>query len=78
MMVFLAAGQAVLPVSAVTVYESDGVYHEEGYIVIGERHSVLAAHAMGIKANAVGNVFHVGENTDILYVHQWDDSRGVT
>lgn len=78
MMVFLATGQAVLPVSAVTVYESDGVYHEEGYIVIGESHSVLAAHAMGIKANEVGNVFHVGENADILYVHQWDGSRGVT
>lgn len=78
MMILLVIGQMILPVNAMTVYESDGVYHEEGYIIIGESHSVLAAHAVGMKANDVGNVFHLGNSEDISYVHIWDDSREVT
>lgn len=27
--------------SALTIYKSDGVYHEEGYIFVGESHSVI-------------------------------------
>ena len=78
LLILLVIGQAVLPVNAMTVYESDGVYHEEGYIFIGESHSVLAAHAVGMKADEVGNVFHLGDNMDISYVHRWDSSREVT
>lgn len=64
--------------NAMTVFESDGIYHEEGYIVIGESHCTLAAHGMGMKAESIGNVFHLGENNDIYYEHRWDSSREVT
>ncbi len=78
LLILLIVGQAVLPVNAMTVYESDGVYHEEGYIFIGESHSVMAAHAVGMKADEAGNVFHLGDNIDVSYVHLWDSSREVT
>ena len=70
----------VQPISAnaMTVFESDGIYHEEGYIVIGESHCALAAHGVGMKAESIGNVFHLGENNDIYYEHRWDSSREVT
>ena len=39
--------------SALTIYKSDGIYHEEGYIFVGESHSVIASHAVGFET--VGN-----------------------
>lgn len=78
MLILLVTAQAVLPANAVTVYESDGIYHEEGYIFIGESHSVIAANAVGGKAREVGNVFHLGDNLDVTYEHRWDSSRGIT
>lgn len=62
--------QSVLPVNAMTIYESDGEYHAEGYIFIGESHSVMAAHAFGMKPEVLGN--------DITFDYWWDWSREVT
>jgi len=62
--------QSMLPVNAMTVYESDGIYHAEGYIFVGESHSVIAAHAVGISPGVLGD--------DISFEYQWDWSREVT
>lgn len=75
LMVFV---EAVMPVNAMTVFESDGIYHDEGYIFIGESHSCLASRAVSDEAFAVGNVFHWGENNDVSYRQIWDAGRAVT
>lgn len=62
--------QSVLPVRAMTVYESDGTYHREGYIFVGECHSAIAATAVGLNPEVLGE--------DISFTHQWDSSREVT
>lgn len=67
---FIMLLQPAMSVNALTVYESDGIYHEEGYIVVGESHSVLAAHAVGMKPETLGE--------GISYVYQWDWSREST
>ncbi len=56
-----------LTVNAMTVFESDGLYHEEGYIVIGESHNVLAAHALSMRATETNSVISLGENNDIYF-----------
>lgn len=43
-------------VKAETVYMSDGVEHEEGYIIVGESHVVLTMSAYGYSIDAEGNV----------------------
>ncbi len=58
--------EPVMTVNAITVYESDGVFHEEGYIFIGESHCALASGA--IPERDIGN--------DISYSWIWDASRG--
>ena len=58
--------EPVMTVNAITLYESDGVFHEEGYIFIGESHSALASGAVSNKD--IGN--------DISYTWIWDASRG--
>ena len=68
--VFVIAIQSVVPVNAMTVFESDGIYHEEGYIFVGESHSGMAAHAFGTKPEVLGN--------DISFAYQWDWSQAVT
>ncbi len=78
LLMVLATVMQPISVNAMTVFESDGIYHEEGYIVIGESHNVLAAHAVGMKAAETGNVISLGENNDIYYEHRWDSSREVT
>ena len=70
----LAAGQAILPVNAMTVYESDGVYHKEGYIFIGESHCTGASVAMGLQADAHENVFYLPNGEEISYKLVWDSS----
>ena len=75
--VFVTVTQS-FTVSAMTVFESDGMHHEEGYIVIGESHNGLAAHALGMKAQETNNVISLGENNDIYYEFRWDSSREVT
>ncbi|MFG6367613.1 MAG: hypothetical protein K1W16_04185 [Lachnospiraceae bacterium] len=67
-----------LTVNAMTVFESDGLYHEEGYIVIGESHNVLAAHALSMRATETNSVISLGENNDIYYEYRWDSSREKT
>lgn len=59
--------EPVMTVNAITVYESDGVFHEEGYIFIGESHCALASGA--IPKRDIGN--------DISYSWIWDASREV-
>lgn len=66
-----------LPVHAMTVYESDGIVHEEGYIIIGESHAINTARVIGDRAEAAGNTFQWG-GTDISYEFQWDGSIEVT
>lgn len=78
MLVVLTAAQSALTAKAVTLFESDGIYHEEGFIFIGESHSGMASHAVAMKADEVGNVFHLGDNLDVYYEQQWDSSYGVT
>lgn len=77
-MVLVTAAQFVLPANAMTVYESDGNYHDEGYIFIGESHSVVAAHAVGVKAAETDNVFWWGGEDGLSYEYRWDSSRAVT
>ena len=67
---FVIAIQSVVPVNAMTVFESDGIYHEEGYIFVGESHSGMAAHAFGTKPEVLGS--------DISFAYQWDWSQEVT
>lgn len=55
-----------MTVNAITVYESDGISHEEGYIFIGESHCALASGA--VSKRDTGN--------DISYSWIWDASRG--
>lgn len=54
--VVLAVTSIPLNVQAVTVYVSDGVEHEEGYIIIGESHIVLTADAYSKLLNDDGSV----------------------
>ena len=77
-MILAVLMQPALAVNAMTVYESDGICHEEGYIIIGESHSALAAGAVAIKARTVGNVLHWGDGIDISYEQRWDSSIAVT
>ncbi|MDE7323304.1 MAG: hypothetical protein K2N73_11410 [Lachnospiraceae bacterium] len=58
--------EPVMTVNAITVYESDGVFHEEGYIFVGESHCALASGA--VPKRDIGN--------DISYTWIWDASRG--
>ena len=74
----LAAGQAILPANAMTIYESDGVYHKEGYIFIGESHCVGASTAMGIHAEVHKHIFHLPNGEDLSYKQVWDSSVAVT
>ena len=74
----LVAGQTVLPANAMTVYESDGVYHKEGYIIIGESHCVGASTAMGVHADVHNNVFHLPNGEDIFYKQVLDSSLSAT
>lgn len=62
--------QSALSVHAMTVYESDGTYHAEGYIIIGESHSAMAAHAFGLNPEVLGN--------DITFDYLLDSSIEVT
>lgn len=78
MMVFVTAVQFVLPANAMTVYESDGNYHDEGYIFIGESHSVIAAHAVGVKAAETENTFWYGGTEGLSFEYRWDSSLART
>lgn len=60
---------------AATVYESDGIEYEEGYIVIGESHIVLAAHAFSLAADENG---HIPELNDVTYHYRTDKSVSET
>lgn len=74
----LVVSQTILPVNAMTVYESDGVYHKEGYIIIGESHCVGASTAVGIRADVHNNVFHLANGEDISYKQVLDSSLAAT
>ncbi len=67
-----------LPVNAMTVYESDGIYHDEGYIFVGESHAVKSAIAFGDKASVLGNSLLLGNGETLTYELRWDDSVAVT
>lgn len=58
-------------VQAGTIYLSDGLEHEEGYIIIGESHIVLSANAF---SNAVDENRKVNGLNDVYYHYIWDDS----
>lgn len=58
-------------VQAGTVYLSDGLEHEEGYIIIGESHAVLCAHAF---STVVDENHKVNGLEDVYYHYLWDDS----
>ncbi len=64
--------------SALTIYKSDGVYHEEGYIFVGESHSVIASHAVGFETVGNGGVWDYGGTIPVIYGYIWDGSRSVT
>lgn len=70
MMILAIVMQPVASVNALTVYESDGIYHEEGYIFVGESHSVASSYAAAIYAEALGE--------DISYAYRLDSSKEVT
>lgn len=56
MMLTAAVGSPMLTAEAMTIYESDGCSHAEGYIFIGECHSHLASLAMAEKVQEDGTV----------------------
>lgn len=58
-------------VQAGTIYLSDGLEHEEGYIIIGESHAVLCAHAFSTAVDANRKVNGLD---DVYYHYLWDDS----
>lgn len=60
---------------AETLYESDGIEYDEGYIVIGESHIVLAAHAFAQIADENGNITGL---KDIKYHFRSDKSLSET
>ena len=65
-----------LPVNAMTVYESDGIYHDEGYIFVGESHAVKSAIAFGDKASVLGNSLLLGNGETLTYELRWDERGG--
>ncbi|MDE6221102.1 MAG: hypothetical protein K2G51_11870 [Lachnospiraceae bacterium] len=73
-MLFESGGTA----SALTIYISDGVYHEEGYIFVGESHSVIASHAVAFETVDNGGVWDYGGTVPVIYGYIWDDSQSVT
>lgn len=73
--VLLFLPSAGMDVQAATFYESDGQYHEEGYIFVGESHIANMATAVTEKMDAAGNIPGVEH---IQYTLQWDASRAVT
>lgn len=54
-----------------TVYLSDGIEHEEGYIIIGESHMALTAAAY---SKEIGQNNAVKGLDDVYYIFNWDDS----
>lgn len=77
-MIAIVLSVQVMPVQAMTAYESDGIYHDEGYIFVGESHAVKSAIAIGNMAVASGNSFSLGNGENITYELRWDDSGEVT
>lgn len=77
-MIAIVLSAQVMPVQAMTAYESDGIYHDEGYIFVGESHAVKSAIAIGNMAVASGNSFSLGNGENITYELRWDDSGEVT
>ena len=72
--VLLMVAFVLLPaekVHAGTVYTSDGVEHEEGYIIIGESHSVLTANTFSTITDENGKVAGL---EGVYYHYLWDDS----
>lgn len=66
---------AAIDVQAATFYESDGQYHEEGYIFVGESHIANMATAVTEKMDAAGTIPGAEH---IAYTLQWDASKAVT
>lgn len=62
-------------VKAETIYESDGIPYEEGYIIIGESHIVLAAHAF---AEVGGEKGIIPGLDNVVYHFRADDSLSKT
>lgn len=62
------------PVNAVTLYETDKLLYEEGYIFLGESHVFLMAKAMGEFTDEQGNV--MGLN-DVRFHYRADASLSV-
>ena len=66
---------AGMEVQAATFYESDGQYHAEGYIFVGESHIVNMSTTIMDKTDTMGNVQGVD---NIQYSLRWDWSQAVT
>lgn len=69
-MILSVVVQPVITANAMTVYESDGIYHKEGYIFVGESHSVGSAYAAAANAEAL--------REDISYMYRLDSSKEIT
>ncbi|MBD5451112.1 MAG: hypothetical protein HDR25_00580 [Lachnospiraceae bacterium] len=69
MMAFMTSFLPALSVNAATVYVSDGIAHDEGYIFIGESHMQVAAFSM--QQDALGNIPGL---EDVQYFLQLDSS----
>lgn len=61
----------VLNTNAVSFYESDGIYHSQGYIFVGESHVYLSAALMNNKKDSEG---YVKELNDVRYFYRNDKS----
>ena len=73
--VMLLWQSAGMDVQALTFYESDGQYHAEGYIFVGESHIANMSTTIAEKQDGAGNVPGAEH---IQYEMKWDSSRGVT
>lgn len=64
-----------LSAGAATVYESDNIPHEEGYIFVGESHAVKISVVFGLKTALTENMLEWSGAEDIFYEFHWDDSK---
>ena len=73
-MILVLSLATALPVNAVTLYESDGVSYDEGYIFLGESHVYMMAEAMGGFTDMQGNVIGLD---GVRFHYRADDSLSV-
>ena len=66
---------SVSEANAVTVYGTDDIEHEEGYIIVGESHVVLTMNAY---AQSIDSEGYVAGLEDVQFFFNWDDSLSVT